>query len=198
MNANKREWKRVALVHDWLTGMRGGEKVLLELVRLLPSADIFTLLWKRGSVAPEIEARVRRTSFLDRLPWSAGAYRYYLPLLPAAIRSLDLAGYDLIVSISHAVAKAARAPSGAVHVSYIHTPMRYLWDTGPDYFQFGTGRWWKRAALGAAAPWLRRFDCRTAAGVDFFVANSENVRQRIRRIYGGEACLIHPPVDTIF
>ncbi len=178
--------------------MRGGEKVLLELVRLLPSADLFTLVWKRGSASAEIEARVRQTSFLDRLPAAATAYRYYLPLFPAAIRSLDLSGYDRIVSSSHAVAKGVRVPPGAVHVSYVHTPMRYLWDASADYFAFGRGRWWKRAALGAVAPWLRRFDRRSAAGVHFFLANSENVRARILRLYGAEARVIYPPVNTDF
>jgi hypothetical protein len=143
---------KIALVHDWLTGMRGGEKVLLELVRFFPAADVFTLLWKRDSVSPEIEARVRQTSFLDRLPGAARTYRYYLPLFPRAIRSLDLAGYDLVVSSSHAVAKGVRVAAGAVHVSYIHTPMRYLWESSDDYFQFGRGRWWKRSALGMVAP----------------------------------------------
>lgn len=187
---------KIALVHDWLTGMRGGEKVLLELLRLFPAADVFTLLWKRGSVSPEIEARVRQTSFLDRLPRVTDAYRYYLPLFPAAVRSLDLAGYDLVISSSHAVAKGVRAPAGAMHVSYVHTPMRYLWESSADYFQFGRGRWWKRAALGAIAPWLRHFDRESASGVNFFIANSENVRGRIRRIYGADAKVIYPPVNT--
>ena len=178
--------------------MRGGEKVLLELVRLFPQADVFTLVWKRGSVSGEIESRVRQTSFLDRWPRAATAYRYYLPCFPAAVRSLDLAGYDLILSSSHAVAKGVRVPPGAVHVSYIHTPMRYLWDSSPDYFAFGAGRWWKRAALGIVAPWLRRFDRQSAQGVNHFVANSENVQGRIRRLYGAEATVIYPPVDTDF
>ena len=178
--------------------MRGGEKVLLELVRLLPQADVFTLLWNRGTVSPEIERRVRATSFLQRLPRAATAYRNYLPLFPAAIRSLDLTGYDLVLSSSHAVAHAARVPSGARHISYLHTPMRYLWDARADYFRFGRGRWWKRAALAAVSPWLRRFDRRAATRVDTFVANSRHVRDRIRRIYDRDAEVIYPPVDTDF
>lgn len=189
---------KIALVHDWLTGMRGGEKVLAELVRLFPAADVFTLLWRPGSVNTEIESRLRWVSFLDKLPRVATAYRYYLPLFPAAIRSLDLSGYDLILSSSHAVAKGVRVPPGALHVSYVHTPMRYVWETSADYFQFGPGRWWKRAGLGLMTPYLRRFDRRSAAGVDYFLANSENVRGRIRRIYGAEAEVIPPPVDTDF
>jgi glycosyltransferase involved in cell wall biosynthesis len=178
--------------------MRGGEKVLLELVRLLPDADVFTLVWKHGSVAGEIEARVRGVSFLQGLPLGQEAYRYYLPLFPAAVRSLDLRGYDLVLTSCHAVAKGAAVPSDALHVCYMHTPMRYLWDSERDYFQFGNGCWWKRPALRMVTPWLRRFDLRTAARVDWFVANSENVRGRIRRIYGREARVIPPPVDTDF
>jgi glycosyltransferase involved in cell wall biosynthesis len=189
---------RVAIVHDWLTGMRGGEKVLLELVRLFPSADVFTLVWKRGSVSSEIEARVKGVSLLHRLPRVQEAYRYYLPLFPAAVSSLDLSGYDLVLTSSHAVAKGAAVASDALHVCYMHTPMRYLWDSERDYFQFGHGRWWKRSALKIVAPWLRRFDLRTATRVDWFLANSENVRGRIRRIYGRDARVIPPPVDTGF
>lgn len=189
---------KVALVHDWLTGMRGGEKVLAELIGLLPGADVFTLLWRRGSVLPEIEARVKSLSFLDRLPGVRHHYRYFLPLFPGAIRSLDLKGYDLVLSSSHAVAKGVRIPPGAIHVSYVHTPMRYVWDTRMDYFRFGGGRWWKRGAVGLLSPYLRRFDLRTASGVDHFVANSENVRNRIQRIYGVGSEVIYPPVDTGF
>jgi glycosyltransferase involved in cell wall biosynthesis len=189
---------RIAIVHDWLTGMRGGEKVLLELLRLFPAADLYTLLWNPGSVAGEIEARVKGVSFLQRLPYAARAYRYYLPLFPAAVRSLDLGAYDVVLTSSHAVAKGADVPPGTLHVCYLHTPMRYVWDNGPDCFRFGAGRWWKRPALSVAAPYLRRFDLRTARRVDFFIANSQNVRDRIRRIYHSDARVIPPPVDTGF
>jgi glycosyltransferase involved in cell wall biosynthesis len=187
---------KTALVHDWLTGMRGGEKVLAELVQLMPQADIFTLVWKPGSVSSEIEARVRGVSFLQRLPHCATAYRAYLPLFPAAIRSFDLSGYDLIVSSSHAVAKSVRAPAGSLHLSYVHTPMRYIWHARRDYFRFGRGRIVKKAALAAVCPWLRRFDVRTAADVHFYIANSQNVRDRIRHLYGRDAEVVYPPVDT--
>ena len=189
---------KIALVHDWLTGMRGGEKVLLELLRLFPDAPAFTLLWNRGSVHPEIEARVRGVSFLQSLPGAARLYRYYLPLFPAAARSLDLAGFDVVLSSSHAVAHGARLPPEALHVCYLHTPMRYLWDSAGDYFHFGRARRSKRAALALLAPYLRRFDLRAASRVNFFLANSENVSDRIRRCYGADAVVIHPPVDTDF
>jgi glycosyltransferase involved in cell wall biosynthesis len=178
--------------------MRGGEKVLAELVRLLPSADLFTLMWNRGSVAPEIEARIRQVSFLQSLPQAAQAYRYYLPLFPAAIRSIDLRGYDLVVSSSHAVAKSVRVPPGAMHISYVHTPMRYIWNERADYFRFGRWRRCRQAGLALAAPWLRRFDVRTTATVDTLVANSQNVRKRIRLAYGRDAAVVYPPVDTAY
>lgn len=189
---------RVALIHDWLTGMRGGERVLLELCRLFPTATVHTLLWNRGSVHPEIEARVRQTSFLQKLPGVAAGYRKYLPLFPAAARSLAVSGADLVLSSSHAVAKGVRVAPGIPHVSYVHTPMRYLWDESGSYFQFGGGSAWKQAGLSLVKPYLRRFDVETARQVDHFIANSENVRGRIRRFWGAEAATIPPPVDTDF
>ena len=189
---------RIALVHDWLTGMRGGEKVLLEFCRLFPCCEIHTLLWNKGSVHPEIESRVRATSFLQRLPGAARNYRNYLPLFPAAVRSLQVGRPDLVISSSHAVAKGVRVPAGVPHVGYIYTPMRYLWDDTGNYFRAGRGRWWKRLGLAAIAPSLRRFDVRTAAGVDHFIAISETVRERIQRVWGVDARVIHPPVDTDF
>ena len=189
---------RVALVHDWLTGMRGGEKVLLELCRLFPQATVHTMVWNRGSVHPEIEARIAEVSFLRKLPGVESGYRNYLPLYPAAIRLLRLPPVDLVLSTSHAVAKGVRSPRGAVHVSYIHTPMRYLWGFGGDYFRFGGAAGWKRAALAAVRPYLKRFDLRTASNPDRLLANSRTVQRRILDVWGRESQVIHPPVDTDF
>src|SRR2546426_241436 len=125
---------KVALVHDWLTGMRGGERCLEAFCELFPDADLFTLLHLPGSVAPVIERRRVITSFIQRLPRAAGAYRRYLPLFPAAVARFDLRGYDLILSSSHAVAKSVRVPPGALHVCYCFTPMRYVWDLYDEYF----------------------------------------------------------------
>jgi hypothetical protein len=125
---------RVALVHDWLTGMRGGERCLEVFCELFPTADLYTLLHVRGSVSPAIEGRRIITSFIQRLPGAAHRYRSYLPLFPAAIRAFDLRGYDLVLSSSHAVAKGVRVPPGALHVCYCFTPMRYVWDLYDDYF----------------------------------------------------------------
>jgi len=189
---------RVALVHDWLTGMRGGEKVLLSLCRLFPEAPIFTLLHVRGSVSPAIEAHPIETTFVQRLPGVESRYRSYLPLFPAAAASLDLRGFDLVISSSHCVAKGVRTAEGALHLSYCHTPMRYVWDRFDDYFGPGRVSPLARQAIGLVAEGLRAWDVATAGGVHRFSANSRYVAERIRRYYGRDAEVIPPPVDTDF
>lgn len=186
---------RVALVHDWLTGMRGGEKVLEALLELFPGAEVFTLLHVPGSVSPAIEARPIHTSFVQRLPGTRRHYRRYLPLFPRAVERFDLRGFDLVVSSSHCVAKSARA-RGTPHLCYCHTPMRYVWDQYDAYFGPGRAGAATRLAAAALAPRLRRWDRTTAARVDRFVANSAHVRERIRRFYGRDAAVVHPPVDV--
>jgi len=185
---------RVAIVHDWLTGRRGGEKVLELLLELYPEATIFTLLHLPGSAGSSIEAHPIRTSFIQKLPLVERHYRWYLPLFPRAIESLDLSGFDLVLSSSHCAAKGAIAPKGALHICYCHTPMRYVWDRFGDYF----GRGWKaRLLYGPAARRLRRWDRNSASRVDHFIANSHYVASRIRDYYGREVdAVIPPPVDT--
>lgn len=187
---------RVALVHDWLTGMRGGEKVLLSLLRLFPDATIHTLLHVKGSVAPEIESRPIRTTFVQHLPAVARHYRSYLPLFPAAVGSMDLSAYDLVVSASHCVAKGARRAPHAVHVCYCFTPMRYVWDRYDDYFGGDRLSIPARWIVPHVAEALRAWDVATASRVDRFVADSRYVAGRIRRYYGRDAEVILPPVDT--
>jgi len=186
---------RVALVHDWLTGMRGGERCLEVFCELFPDADLYTLLHVRGSVSPLIERRRIITSFIQRLPDAARRYRAYLPLFPAAIRAFDLRGYDLVLSSSHAVAKGVRVPRGALHVCYCFTPMRYVWDLYEDYFGARAGAL-TRLAMPPLAAALRRWDRRTAAGVHHFVGISRFIADRIRRCYGRDADVIYPPVDV--
>jgi glycosyltransferase involved in cell wall biosynthesis len=184
---------RVALVHDWLTGMRGGERCLEVFCELFPDAPLFTLLHVPGSVSPVIERRRIVTSFVQRLPGAATHYRRYLPLFPAAVGGLSLAGYDLVLSLSHCVAKAVRVGPGALHLCYCFTPMRYVWDLEEDYAR-GAG-WLTRLALPPVAAALRRWDRRTDS-VHAFVAISHHIADRIRRVYGREADVIHPPVDV--
>ena len=186
---------RVALVHDWLTGMRGGERCLEVFCELFPDADLFTLLHVPGSVSPVIERRRIVTSFVQRLPRAAERYRYYLPLFPAAMRAFDFSAYDVVLSSSHAVAKAARSRPGGTHVCYCFTPMRYIWDLYDDYFG-AAAPLAARVAMPPIAAALRRWDRRTSARVDRFVAISRFVADRIRRVWERDADVIYPPVDV--
>src|SRR5438128_1588151 len=185
---------RVALVHDWLRGMRGGERCLEVFCELLPDADLFTLLHVPGSVSAVIERMPIVTSFLQRLPRAAERYRYYLPLFPAAMRAFDFSAYDLVLSSSHAVAKAARRRRDATHVCYCFTPMRYVWDLYDDYFG-ARAPLAVRLAMPPIAAALRRWDRRTSARVDRFVAISHFVADRIHRVWGRRADVVYPPVD---
>jgi glycosyltransferase involved in cell wall biosynthesis len=187
---------RPIVAHDWLTGMRGGEKVLESILEVLPEAEIRTLFHLPGSVSKAIESHPIQTSFLQHAPLLERYYRHYLPLYPRAIESFSLPPTDLVVSSSHAVAKGIRKPAGAFHLCYCHTPMRYAWDQAEIYFPADRGpiRWLRQGVLRR----LRRWDARTASRVDLFVANSSFVAERIRRYYGRDALVLPPPVDTGF
>jgi glycosyltransferase involved in cell wall biosynthesis len=190
---------KVALVHDWLTGMRGGEKVLEVLCELFPSADLFTLFHFRGSVSPLIERHHIETSFLQRLPFPERHYRRLLPLFPRGIESFRVDGYDLVVSSSHCVAKSVKVPADVPHVCYCHSPMRYAWDQFDAYFgPERVGSLKSRLLYKPILTRLARWDARTASRVRRFVANSSYVAGRIRRYYNRAAAIVHPPVDTDF
>jgi glycosyltransferase involved in cell wall biosynthesis len=188
--------RRTAVVHDWLNGMRGGEKVLEAILPLVPEPTIFTLFHVPGSVSPEIERHPIRVSWLNRLPLARTHYRHYLPLFPAAVESFDLSGFDLVVSSSHCVAKGAIAPRGVPHVCYCHTPVRYAYEQFDLYFPRGRTR--LRALKAAAIARLRRWDIATADRPDRYLANSSAVAERIARHYGRDALVLHPPVDVEF
>ncbi|HLC42901.1 MAG TPA: glycosyltransferase [Methylomirabilota bacterium] len=185
---------RVALVHDWLTGMRGGERCLEAFCELFPDADLYTLLHVPGSVSPIIEKRPIVTSFVQHLPSAETSYRLYLPFFPVAIGRFDFSGYDLVLSTSHCVAKGARARAGAIHVCYCFTPMRYVWDRYDDYF--GQSSALARALARPVAAALRRWDRASSGRVHHFVAISHYVADRIQQYYGRRADVIHPPVDA--
>lgn len=187
---------RTALVHDWLTGMRGGEMVLETIAGLVPEAPIYTLLHIPGSISSVLEQHPIQTSFLNRAPGIRRFYRRYLPLFPFAIEDFDLAGFDLIISSSHCVAKGAIPGPTALHVCYCHSPMRYAWDQEHTYFprRHGLGARLRGMALVA----LRTWDVATSDRVDVFMANSGFVAERIRRYYRREAEVVHPPVATHF
>jgi glycosyltransferase involved in cell wall biosynthesis len=183
----------VALVHDWLTGMRGGEKCLEAACELFPDADVFTLLHKKGSVSATIERHEIHTSFLQRLPDVHRYYRYLLPLYPMAIERFDLTGYDLVLSLSHAVAKGAIPPPYGEHACYCFSPMRYVWDLYGDYF----ARTPKPVELfiSACASRLRTWDVAATARVDRIAAISRHVERRVARYYRRESTVIYPPVE---
>jgi glycosyltransferase involved in cell wall biosynthesis len=182
---------RVAIVHYWLLNMRGGEKVVEALCGLLPEADIFTLFYEPDRVSPAIRSHRVRPSFLQ--PFRKH-YRSLLPLMPMALESFDLRGYDLVVSSESGPAKGVILSSATRHVCYCHTPMRYLWDLYPAYRNEWVHSGLKRAVMTPLANYLRLWDYATAARVDDFVANSANVRRRIWKTYRRRSSVVHPPV----
>jgi glycosyltransferase involved in cell wall biosynthesis len=187
---------KVALVHDWLTGMRGGEKLLERLGLMFPEAPIYTLVWNRGSVSPTIESHPIHTSLLQHMPAVASHYRWYLPLFPAAIERFDLKGFDAVISSSHAVARAVRTPPGTFHLSYIHTPMRYVWDLEDQYFPPGRFPWPLSWYVRSTCARLRAWDAATSGRPDTLLTNSANVAERIARHYHRQAEVVHGPVDV--
>ena len=186
---------RVAVIHDWLTGMRGGEAVLEAILDAIPGAEVFTLFHFRGSVSEKIESRTIHTSSLQRVATRVSDYRKLLPLFPRAVRQFDLGGFDTVISSSHCVAKGVDA-KGKPHLCYCHTPMRYVWDRFDDYFP--RSKRVMRAGARLVASRLRKWDVATAAGVTSFVANSEFVKQRIAAYYKRDATVVHPFVDEAF
>ncbi|HSF68237.1 MAG TPA: glycosyltransferase [Nitrospiraceae bacterium] len=186
---------KVAIVHDWLTAMRGGERCLEVMCELFPDADIFTLVHRKGQVSPAIEKHSIRTSFVQRLPFAFTHYQYYLPVFPLAITSFDFHEYDLVVSSSHCVAKGLLVPTNVCHVSYVYTPMRYIWDQFDAYFSDGRAGWLTRTVMGVLRRHLQRWDVSSNDGVYRFVAISEHVAHRIKSYWGRESTVLYPPVD---
>jgi glycosyltransferase involved in cell wall biosynthesis len=195
MDANRNP--RVVLVHDWLTGMRGGEKCLEVLCRRWPDARLHTLLHRRGSVSRAIERLGPHTSFLQWLPSVHRYYRYLLPFMPLAVKR-RIPECDLVVSFSHCVAKAARPPEGIPHVCYCFTPMRYAWHMQKAYFEDGRRPGLKAQLARPLLAALRAWDRSTAQRVSHFIAISRTVQQRIAECYGRSSEVIYPPVDTEF
>ncbi len=189
---------KVVLVHDWLNGMRGGEKVLEILCEAYPGADLLTLFHVPGSVSPTIERLGPRTSWLQHLPGARRFYRYCLPLFPAAIELFDLDAYDLVISTSHCAAKAVVKTGRARHLCYCFTPMRYAWDQFDAYFGEERVGTLANRVLRPVMRALARWDADTAGRVDRYVAISQHVASRISRYYNRDAVVIYPPVDTGF
>lgn len=182
---------KVAIIHDWLTGIRGGELVLDSLLKLYPEAELFTLIYNKGALNERIENRKIHTAFTDRLPFKKTKYRSYLPLFPMAIETFDLRSFDLIISSSHCVAKGIIPHPDALHISYIHSPMRYVWDLYYDYFPEMKGL--KSYIIQAFSNYLRTWDVASAHRVDQFISNSAFIARRIKKFYQREAEVVFPP-----
>ncbi len=189
---------KIAIVHDWLVTYAGAERVLEQILLLYPEADLFSLVdFLPADQRAFIQDKPVRTSFIQKLPFAKTKYRSYLPLMPLAVEQFDLSGYDLIISSSHAVAKGGLSGPDQLHVSYVHTPIRYAWDLQHQYLKesgldHGLKGWLARAVLH----YIRLWDCRTAHGVDRFLANSQFIARRIRKAYRQEAAVVYPPVDV--
>jgi glycosyltransferase involved in cell wall biosynthesis len=181
---------KVALIHDWLTGMRGGERCLEVFCELFPQAHLYTLLHIPGSVSALIEKMPIKTSFIQNLPFSKRGYRKYLPLFPLAIERFNLKEYDLILSCSHCVAKGIIPPPDALHISYMLTPMRYAWDMYEDYFGEN-----KNIMIPFFMHYLRMWDVTSSQRVDNFLCISKHVQNRIMKFYRRDSEVIHPPVE---
>lgn len=189
---------RVAVVHEWLVDYSGSERVLEQILLLFPQADLFALV---DFLPPQLRGFIQnksvRTSFIQKLPLARTKYRQYLPLMPIAVEQFDLSSYDLIISSSHAVAKGVLTGPDQLHISYVHSPIRYAWDLQHQYLkESGLDRGLKSAIARWFLHQIRIWDTRTANGVDGFVANSKFIARRIRKVYRREAQVIYPPVDV--
>lgn len=219
MGGNSNPIRRVALVHDWLNGMRGGEKVFEIFCEMFPKATVFTLFYEPDQISDAIRRMKVVESPLARLPGARKRYRWLLPILPLAVERFPTQDFDLVISTSHCVAKAARPPRRGLHLCYCFTPMRYIWDQFDQYFPSGPGpaewggfvksedwsalkrsasEWSKRMAMSLARGPLQRWDRRAADRVDAFFADSRNVAKKIRRYYGRNSKVVYPPADTEF
>lgn len=189
---------KVALVHDWLTGMRGGEKCLEVLCEIFPQARLFTLLHNKKTVSATIEKMSIETSFVQKLPRARRFYRYYLPLFPMAVEQFDTAEFDLVVSVSHCVAKGVITRPETCHICYCLSPMRYAWEMYHIYFPDHKNRFPKGLLIKYLISHLRRWDEASSSRVDYYAANSINVKKRIQKHYRRDAEVIYSPVDTDF
>lgn len=187
---------RVAIIHDWLTGMRGGENCLEVFCEVFPDADLFTLIHIPGSVSPTIEKLNIQTSFLQHLPMSYSHYREMLPLMPNAIRMFELRDYDFILSSSHCVAKGVLGGPNTYHLCYCYTPMRYAWSAYEEYFGDGRVKWPMTLFIPKIMKYLRRWDFESNSGVNDFVAISHAVSERIQKYYERSSKILYCPVNT--
>ena len=190
---------RVAVVHDWLETYAGSERVLEEILCIYPQADLFAVVdFLKKDDRFFIQNKMVETTFIQKLPYARKKYRAYLPLMPIAVEQLDLTGYNLVISSSHAVAKGVLTGPDQLHISYVHSPIRYAWDLQHLYLkESGLNHGIKGLIARMILHYIRLWDSRTANGVDEFIANSNFIARRIKKIYGRKAKVIYPPVNII-
>lgn len=188
---------KIAIVHEWFVNYAGSEKVIEQLLNIYPDADLFSVV----DFLPEkdrgfIHNKKVTTTFIQKLPFAKKKYRTYLPFMPFAIEQLDLSEYDLIISSAHAVAKGVLTGPDQVHISYVHSPIRYAWDLQHQYLkESGLTKGVKGLISKLILHYIRIWDYRTANGVDYFLANSKFISRRIKKVYGRNAQVVYPPVD---
>lgn len=188
--------KKTALVHYWLTGMRGGEKVVESICGLFPDIDIYTLVYDSKKISESIKKHKIFTSFIQKFPFSKKKYQNYLPFMPAAIEQFDLSDYDIVISSESGIAKGVLTKPETCHFCYCHTPMRYLWNMYFDYIKNEKIRSLKKKMIEIFFNYLRIWDLATASRVDYFISNSKNVKRRILKYYRCDSEVIYPPVDV--
>lgn len=186
---------KVAIIHDWLVSYGGGEKVVLKLHELFPEAPIYTSVYDKRKMGKYFKGIDIRTSFIQKMPFGISKYRYYLPLMPIAFEQFDLTEYDLIISSSSCCAKGVNVSANSTHICYCHTPMRYAWDM---YNKYNNGNFLKKIFVSYQMHKLRQWDYISSNRVDYFLANSENVKNRINKHYRKEAVVLYPPIDNEF
>jgi glycosyltransferase involved in cell wall biosynthesis len=187
---------KIALVQDWFVVNGGAEKVVKEILHLYPDATIFSLVdfLNDRDRKDILNGKYATTSYLQKMPFAKKHYRFYLPIFPNAIESLDFTGYDLIISSSYAVAKGIKKKENQIHICYCHSPVRYAWDLKKEYLS--SLSWFAQQLSKPVLNYIRNWDQKTTSRVDMFIANSNNVAERIKRIYNRESVVIYPPVDT--
>jgi glycosyltransferase involved in cell wall biosynthesis len=183
---------RVAIVHYWLTSMRGGENVVEALCRIFPQADIFTHVYDPGKISGTIRKHKITPTFINSLPRAKQYYKHYLPLMPLALEQIDLRGYDLVISSESGPAKGVIPPADAMHICYCHSPMRYIWNMFHDYRERAS--WLPRLLMPPLCHYIRTWDAVASMRVDRYIANSQTVAARIAKYYRRNATVIHPPV----
>ncbi len=190
---------RVAIIHDWFISPGGSEKVVQKLIQLFPEADVYSLInvFSKDDINKFIIGKEVKTSFLQKIPWIKKYYRFFFPLFPLAMKSFNLSHYDLVISSSHSVAKGAKIRKGQMHICYIHTPVRYAWDLRKQYLQ-QTPTWFLKKIFIATMAKIRKWDLKTNDTVNYFIANSNYVAERVKKNYNRESKVIYPPVNTEF